>query len=99
MPVAMRFARGGNRHRAFFRIVVAPHKAKRDGRHIEKVGTYDPIPVAGQKMVSLNVDRIKYWLSVGAQPSDSVAKLLGKAGILPPYPQRVSTKQKNAEDA
>eukprot|EP00038_Savillea_parva_P020110 m.30435 g.30435 ORF g.30435 m.30435 type:complete len:100 (+) comp4708_c0_seq2:95-394(+) len=92
MPVAMRFARGGHRHRAFYKIVVAPSKAKRDGRHLEKVGTYDPLPSAGHKMVSLNVDRIKYWLSVGVQPSEPVAKLLGKAGILPPFPKRISTK-------
>lgn len=59
-------------------------------RHYQ-VGTYDPLPVAGRKMVSLNIDRIKHWLGAGATPSEPVAKLLGKAGLLPPFPMRMST--------
>ncbi|KAJ8612561.1 hypothetical protein CTAYLR_007191 [Chrysophaeum taylorii] len=86
--VRLRLARFGRKHRPFYRIVVADAKAPRDGRHIERVGTYDPIPAQdGIKEVRLNVQRIKYWLSVGAQPTKRVAWLLGKAEVLPPTPR------------
>ncbi|KAK8796240.1 hypothetical protein WA171_004201 [Blastocystis sp. BT1] len=87
MPVVMRLARFGRRHLPFYRIRVCNKHVKRDGRFIEEVGTYNPIPLDdGVKELRLNVDRIKYWLSVGAQPSETVAVLLGRAGILPPPP-------------
>eukprot|EP00898_Chlorokybus_atmophyticus_P003214 jgi/Chlat1/3894/Chrsp26S04178 len=87
MPVRLRLARFGRHNWPFYRIFVADSRAPRDGRHIDVVGTYDPIPNKdGNKHISLNTERIKYWLSVGAQPSDRVAWLLAKANILPPRP-------------
>ncbi|CBK23278.2 Ribosomal protein S16 [Blastocystis hominis] len=80
MPVVIRLARLGRRHLPFYRIRVCNKNVKRDGKFLEEVGTYNPIPLDdGIKEVRLNVDRIKYWLSVGAQPSET-------AGILPPLP-------------
>ncbi|KAK8820271.1 hypothetical protein WA577_006337, partial [Blastocystis sp. JDR] len=89
MPVVMRLARFGRRHMPFYRIRVCNKNVKRDGKYIEELGTYNPIPLDdGVKELRLNVDRVKYWLSVGAQPSQTVAVLLGRAGILPPPPLR-----------
>eukprot|EP00039_Didymoeca_costata_P024717 m.11222 g.11222 ORF g.11222 m.11222 type:complete len:112 (-) comp4402_c0_seq1:155-490(-) len=87
MVVAIRLARSmGHRHRPFYRIVVADKQFKRDGRFLERVGTYDPLPTReGAKYVTLDIDRIKYWIAEGAQPTERVSILLGKAGILPPW--------------
>lgn len=76
MAVKIRMARHGTTNRPFYRIVAADSGSPRDGRYIELLGTYDPIrePAA----VTLKPDRIKYWLSVGAKPSDTVASLLKK---------------------
>ncbi|RHZ70869.1 hypothetical protein Glove_265g2 [Diversispora epigaea] len=88
MVVRMRLARHGIRNRPFYHIVVANSKSPRDGKHIEQVGIYDPIPDAnGVKHIEWKENRIKYWLTVGAQPSDTVARLLSRAGILPPLPK------------
>lgn len=71
----------------FYRIFVADSRSPRDGRHLEQVGHYDPVPGKdGNKHVGLNIERIRYWLSVGAQPSDTVARLLGQAGVIPRPP-------------
>ena len=71
----------------FYRIFVADSRCPRDGRHLEQVGHYDPAPAKdGNKHLGLHIDRIKYWLSVGAQPSDTVARLLGQAGVIPRPP-------------
>ena len=80
MGVRIRLARHGAKKKPFYRIVVADSENPRDGRFLEKVGTYDPLkdPVA----VSLNPDRIKYWIEKGAIPSDTVRSLLKKEGIL-----------------
>lgn len=86
----MRLQRFGRTHAPFYRMVAANSKAPRDGRFLEVVGTYNPIAVAGVKEIRLKKDRIQYWLSVGAQPSDRVAWLLGKFGILPPPPRKYS---------
>jgi small subunit ribosomal protein S16 len=81
MVVKIRLASWGVRNNRFFGIVVARDRAPRDGKHIERVGTYNPIPDKnGTKHIELNWDRIKYWLGVGAQPSDRVAWLLSKVG-------------------
>lgn len=81
MVVKIRLARAGCRHQPIYRITVANAWAKRDGKYIERVGSYTPVPEEGAKtkLIQLNFDRIKYWLSVGAQPTDTVARLLGKA--------------------
>lgn len=71
----------------FYRIFVADSRCPRDGRHLEQVGHYDPIPGKdGNKHLGLNMERIRYWLSVGAQPSATVARLLGQAGVIPRPP-------------
>ena len=94
MVVRIRLARFGRKHRPFYRIVVADARSPRDGRHIERVGTYDPLPGKdGIKEVRIRAERIRYWMACGAQPSSKVAWLLGKAGILPkqPRPEPVQT--------
>jgi small subunit ribosomal protein S16 len=82
MAVKIRLARGGAKKRPFYRIVVADERAPRDGRFIEKVGTYNPLlPADSGQRVSLDVERIQHWLSHGAQPTDRVARFLDQAGI------------------
>ena len=82
MAVAIRLARGGSKKRPYYRLVVADSRNARDGRFIEKVGTYNPLlPKDSEDRVKLDADRIKHWLSVGAQPSDRVARFLDAAGI------------------
>lgn len=82
MPLAMRLSRGGRKKAPFYRVVVADSRAPRDGKFIERVGTYNPLLAKDDdNRVNLNVERIKYWLDEGAQPSDRVAKFLGQAGI------------------
>jgi small subunit ribosomal protein S16 len=82
MAVKIRLSRGGAKKRPYYRIVVADVRAPRDGSFIEKVGTYDPmLPKDADNRVTFKEERIKYWLSVGAQPTDRVARFLGKAGL------------------
>ncbi len=80
MPVRIRLARRGRRHYATYSIVVADSRAPRDGKHIEKLGIYDPNTYP--ETIQINVDRAVYWLSVGAQPTDTARTLLRKAGAL-----------------
>ncbi|XP_024401072.1 small ribosomal subunit protein bS16m/bS16c [Physcomitrium patens] len=85
--VRIRLARFGRKNLPFYRIFVADSRSPRDGKHLEVVGHYNPLPGKdGMKRIGVNSDRIKYWLSVGAQPSDTVRRLLNKAGILPAPP-------------
>jgi small subunit ribosomal protein S16 len=87
MVVRLRFQWFGKRHQPFFRMVAANGQAPRDGKFLEIVGTYNPVATKeGIKEIRLKTDRVKYWLSVGAQPSDRVAWILGKFGVLPPKP-------------
>ncbi len=72
--VKLRLRRMGGKHKPFFRIVAADSRFKRDGRFIEVVGYYDP--VKNPPVVKLNEERIKYWLSVGAQPTNTVKNLI-----------------------
>lgn len=70
-----------------YKIFAADSRSPRDGKHLEVVGYYDPIPEKdGNKHVGLNIERIQYWLSVGAQPSTTVGRLLGQAGVIPRGP-------------
>ncbi|CAI8055907.1 28S ribosomal protein S16, mitochondrial [Geodia barretti] len=88
MPVRIRLALHGCTNRPFYHIVVAPSKAPRNGRHLEQVGSYDPMPnYNGELLVGLNLDRIKYWMGVGAQPTVAVYKLLSLAGVMPIHPR------------
>ena len=82
MSVSLRLSRGGSKKRPFFRIVAADIRAPRDGKYLERVGTYNPMrPKEDPERVSLNIERIKYWLSVGAKPTDKVTKFLAKEGL------------------
>lgn len=81
MAVRLRLKRFGRRHRAFFRLNAVDARRPRDGRVLEELGWYDPVADAPDKQVSLNRERIEYWLSVGAQPSDTVRDLLTRHGI------------------
>lgn len=82
MSLKLRLARAGAKKRPFYRIVVADSRSPRDGRFIEIVGTWNPIlPKGDEKRVTLNVDRIKHWQSVGAQPTDRVLRFLDAAGL------------------
>src|SRR6476659_3074057 len=82
MSVAIRLSRGGSKKRPYYRIVVADSRNARDGRFIEKVGTYNPLLAKDSpERVRLDADRISHWLSVGAQPSDRVLRFLDAAGI------------------
>lgn len=84
MALAIRLSRGGRKKRPFYRIVVADKRMPRDGRYIEKLGTYNPLlNDENENRVTLIEDRIKYWLGEGAKPSERVAIFLGKAGIIP----------------
>ncbi|MCB1531493.1 MAG: 30S ribosomal protein S16 [Alphaproteobacteria bacterium] len=91
MALSIRLSRGGRKNRPFYRIVVADKRMPRDGRYIERLGTYNPLlNDDNENRVQLVKDRIEYWLSQGAKPSERVAIFLGKAGIIdmPAQPER-----------
>jgi len=82
MSVSIRLSRGGAKKRPYYKIVVANSRAPRDGAYLEQVGTYNPILAKDdENRVRLVEDRVRYWLSVGAQPTDRVARMLDKAGV------------------
>ena len=101
MALAIRLSRGGRKAKPFYRIVVADKRMPRDGRYIEKLGTYNPLlDDQNEQRVQLVEERIKYWLSQGAKPSERVAIFLGKAGLIdmPAQPVRPN-KSKPGEKA
>ena len=82
MALKIRLARGGAKKRPFYRIVVAEASAPRDGRYVERVGTYNPmVPKDHEQRLTLNGERITYWMSKGAQPTERVHKMLATAGL------------------
>lgn len=80
MAVKIRLKKMGRRHRPFFRICVMDARTARDGRVLEELGTYDPMVPETDARVSMNSERVAYWLSVGAQPSDKAGVLIKKYG-------------------
>lgn len=83
MAVKLRLARGGAKKRPYYYIVAAHSTSPRDGRYIEQVGTYDPmLKKDNPERVKLNEERCRHWMSVGAQPTDRVARFLDAAGLL-----------------
>jgi small subunit ribosomal protein S16 len=83
MSLKIRLSRAGAKKRPFYRIVVADSRSPRDGRYIEKIGTYDPLlPRDSAQRVNLEVERAKHWLSQGAQPTDRVLRFLDAAGLM-----------------
>ena len=86
MAVKIRLKRMGAKKRPFYRVVVADARSPRDGRFIEMVGYYDPLP--DPVVVKLQDDRIRYWMATGARPSDAVRQLLERQGMLEAKPRR-----------
>ena len=89
MSLKIRLSRAGAKKRPFYRVVVADTRSPRDGRFLERLGTYDPmLPKDHPERVRLNEERIRHWLGVGALPSERVARFLGAAEIIPMPAQR-----------
>lgn len=83
MALKIRLARGGNKKRPYYHIVIADARSPRDGRFIERIGAYNPmLPKDSEDRVKLDADRAKHWLSVGAQATDRVARFLDDAGLM-----------------
>ena len=83
MSVKIRLSRGGAKKRPYYYIVVAESTSPRDGRYIEQIGTHNPmLPKDHADRVKIDLDRAKHWLSVGAQPTDRVARFLDAAGLM-----------------
>ena len=82
MSVKIRLSRGGAKKRPYYYVVVANTASPRDGRYIEQIGTFNPMLKKDETRVKLELERCKYWLSVGAQPTDRVARLLDAAGLM-----------------
>mgnify|MGYP000032353656 CR=1 FL=1 len=83
MATKIRLARGGSKKRPFYSIVAADSRMPRDGRFIEKLGTYNPLlPKDSEERVKMNVERVQYWLGEGAQTTDRVSRMLEAAGLL-----------------
>ena len=84
MAMKIRLARGGSKKRPFYRIVAADSRMPRDGRFIEKLGTYNPLlPKDSEDRVQMDVEKIQAWIAKGAQPTDRVARMLEAAGATP----------------
>ncbi len=104
MSLKIRLARGGAKKRPFYRVVVADSRSPRDGRYIEKLGTFDPLKAkdAADRVV-LDAEKAKEWLSKGAHPTDRVARLLDAAGLLKREarnnPEKAKPKKKAQERA
>ena len=82
MAISLRLSRGGAKKRPYYRIVAADSRKPRDGKYLEQIGTYNPLLAKDdENRVNLNEDRARYWLGVGAQPSDRVARFLDAAGV------------------
>ncbi|SMX45611.1 30S ribosomal protein S16 [Actibacterium lipolyticum] len=83
MAIKIRLARGGSKKRPFYRIVAADSRMPRDGRYVEKLGTYNPLlPKDSEERVKMDMERVQYWLGEGAQPTDRIARMLEAAGVL-----------------
>lgn len=82
MATSIRLSRGGSKKRPYYRIVVADSRAPRDGKFIERIGSYNPVlPKGDEKRVVLDVERAKHWVAAGAQATDRVARFLDAAGV------------------
>lgn len=93
MSLKIRLARGGTKKRPFYRIVIADSRSPRDGRFIEKIGTYNPMLARDAQRITLDTERAKHWLSHGATPSDRVALFLADAGLMAKPSKREQSKQ------
>ncbi len=82
--VVIRLSRGGAKARPFYNIVVADKRSRRDGNFIERIGFYNPMATGGEEPLRVAQDRLSYWLSVGAQPSDTTVRLFKQAASATP---------------
>ena len=83
MSLKIRLARAGTKKRPFYRIVLADSRSPRDGKFIERLGSYDPmLPADHKARITLHEERIKHWLSVGAQPTERLARIFSTAGLV-----------------
>ncbi len=83
MSLKIRLARGGSKHRPYYNVVIADSRFARDGRFIEKIGSYNPLlGKTDEKRVQIDLEKAKAWLAKGALPSDRVARFLGAAGLV-----------------
>ena len=100
MAISIRLSRGGSKKRPYYRIVVADARSPRDGKYLEKIGTYNPLLAKDdEKRVQLDGERAKHWLGVGAQPTDRVARFLDAAGVKERPARSNPTKGKPGEKA
>ena len=94
MAVAIRLSRGGAKKRPYYKIVVTDARNARDGKFIERIGSYNPMVAHDHPdRLKIDTDRAKHWLGVGAQPTDRVAKFLANAGLMDPRARREQTKK------
>lgn len=91
MAVKLRLKRGGSKQRPFYRIVASDARSPRDGRFIDTIGTYNPIPAEYE--VTIDEEKAMYWLNNGAQPTDTVKNLLSKKGIIAKYAESKTKKE------
>ena len=83
MAIKIRLARGGSKKRPFYRIVAADSRMPRDGRYVEKLGTYNPLlPKDSEDRVKMKLERVQYWMSEGAQVTDRVSRMLEAGGVI-----------------
>ncbi len=83
MSLKIRLARGGSKHRPYYNVVIADSRFARDGRFIEKIGSYNPLLAkTDEKRIQIDLEKAKTWLAKGAQPTDRVARFLGNAGLV-----------------
>ncbi|KAJ7306466.1 hypothetical protein JRQ81_009820 [Phrynocephalus forsythii] len=95
MRLVIRMSMGGCANRPFFRIVAAYNKRARDGKYLEQLGCYDPLPNDhGEKIVGINFERLKFWIATGATVTKPVEKLLGLAGFFPLHPMTVTNAER-----
>ena len=100
MALSIRLSRGGSKKRPYYRVVVADARSPRDGKYLEKIGTYNPLLAKDdEKRVQVDADRARHWLSVGAQPTDRVARFLDQAGVQERAARNNPTKGKPGEKA
>ena len=100
MAISIRLSRGGSKKRPYYRIVVADARSPRDGKFIEKIGNYNPLLAKdSEQRIVLDAERAKHWLSVGAQPTDRVARFLDAAGVRERAARSNPTKGKPGEKA
>jgi len=100
MAISLRLSRGGAKKRPYYRIVAADSRAPRDGKYLEQIGTYNPLLAKDDPArVKLDEDRARHWLSVGAQPSDRVARFLDAAGVMERTPRNNPQKAEPGEKA